>query len=128
MKKYRLLKDLPWCKAGVIAYKESERHKYCIGEVLYVPDEYVQDKPEWFEEVEEEDYRWKPDMGEDYFYINFGAKRGIDVSSWDGHPFDRAMFDNYFMFRTEEQAREAMRRIKPMLKAYHKEIVEGKHA
>lgn len=74
------------------------------------------------EEKRVEKIRWRVEDGKKYYYVD---NQGIVLmDTEDGHDFDkyRYKFNNYF--RTEEQTREAARRIKETLRKYHEEIGE----
>ncbi len=69
-----------------------------------------------------EKIRWRSEDGEEYCYI--GNQGFIMVDKEDGHCADknRHEFGNYF--RTEEQTKEAGKRVKETLRKYHEEIGE----
>lgn len=63
MKRYKLLKDFPWLKAGAIFFKDTES-RYVKDRISYIPNvagmkherfaihaDWVEDNSEWFEEV-----------------------------------------------------------------------------
>lgn len=63
MKKFRLLKDLPYTKAWIIYTKSDDNYSWIYNYVSekinnwridYLNKEDVEDNPEWFEEVKEE--------------------------------------------------------------------------
>src|SRR5687768_6752191 len=59
-KKYRLLKDLPEIKAGEI-FLFVEQHdtyecKRSGGKYIHLPRSYVENNPEWFEKVKEQEW------------------------------------------------------------------------
>ena len=60
-----------------------------------------------FEKMEIVDYRWKPERGDQYFYLSFTSTKIIVNEIWDGSDFDKRCFLNGIVFKTEEQAREA---------------------
>lgn len=81
MKRYKLLKDLPTFKAGdlfyISQYGDLIHDGGDIGVTAYARqtlDMFPNILTEWFEEVEEPivDVRWKPKIGQRYFYIDDG--------------------------------------------------------
>lgn len=74
------------------------------------------------EEKRVEKIRWRAKYGEKYFYV---YNQGIVIVDKEcGYYIDESLneFGNYF--RTEEQAVEAARRMKEVLRKYHEEIGE----
>ena len=69
-----------------------------------------------------EKIRWRSEDGEEYCYV--GNQGFIMVDKEDGHYADknRHEFGNYF--RTQEQTKEAARRVKEVFRKYHEEIGE----
>lgn len=56
MKRFRLKRDLPWCKAGAIYTQLYGVHGYENKEDgTEIADQYVENNPEWFEEVKDRD-------------------------------------------------------------------------
>lgn len=74
------------------------------------------------EEKRVEKIQWRSEDGEEYCYV--GNQGSIMVDKEDGHCADknRHEFGNYF--RTEEQTKEARKRVKETLRKYHEEIGE----
>lgn len=74
------------------------------------------------EEKRVEKIRWRAKEGEDYYYI---TGRGHVVGDEEGglpEDIERYEFGNYFC--TQEQAEEAAKRVKEVLRKYHEEIGE----
>lgn len=69
-----------------------------------------------------EKIRWRAEDGKEYYYV--GNQGILMVDKEDGVCADenRYEFSNYF--RTSEQAEEAAKRVKEVLRKYHKEIGE----
>lgn len=74
------------------------------------------------EEKKVEKIRWRAGVGEKYFtttiygqIYNFYERNG---------KYDDTLYDAYVYFHTEEQAEEAARRVKEVLRNYHEEIGE----
>lgn len=115
--KYKLLKDLPWAKAGIILSgfydNQSTYSVYILNEGIFgFPEATFSD---WFEEVDE---RWKPEDGERYFIV--GSRGYVMESEWKGYTMDYARYDIGNCFKTEEQAERAAEQIKALLKEFHK--------
>ena len=74
------------------------------------------------EEKRVEKIRWRAKDGKEYCHV--GSQGNIMVDREDGHLVDknRHEFGNYF--RTKEQAEEAAKRMKEVLRKYHEEIGE----
>lgn len=116
--KYKLLKDLPWAKAGTekeahndgdIYFKDEEG----LASVLVNPRKY----PEWLEPVIE---RWKPEPEEKYFY--FYNQEEIGICSFNNDPLDKERFKLGNCFQTKEQAEKASELVHKTLMEYHKSL------
>lgn len=69
-----------------------------------------------------EKIRWRAKGGERYFYVyNQGS---VTVYKDDGYHVDENLYEYGNYFRTSEQAEEAARRMKEVLRKYHEEIGE----
>lgn len=79
------------------------------------------------EEKQVEKIRWRAEEGEYYSYVDSEMyasstckkKKGESLYDYEGH-----RFLSYNYFRTIEQAKEAAKRIKEVLRKYHEEIGE----
>ena len=69
-----------------------------------------------------EKIRRRASIGEKYYYINHFLCYGLD--SEESHIFDEERYSAGNYFRTKEQAEEAVRRIKEVLRKFHEEIGE----
>ncbi len=113
--KYRLLKNLPGIKAGVLI-NENKIEVFMIaivqnlnsGKIHIHPLQY----PEWFEKIDE---WWKPKDGEKYWFVHSDGKVLSSETYYDDN------YPNYFS--TKKQAEEAAKRIKQNLLDYHKELL-----
>ena len=115
MKKYKLLQKLPWANEGSIVHLHEEGHSF--HEMFY--RKYSKD-PLWFEPVGE---RWKPENGEDYWWIDdYGDTRQW---RWDNEGIEQKMWAVGNCFQTKDQAVEAIKRRKQTLQQFHKEIARG---
>ena len=73
------------------------------------------------EEKRVENIRWRAKKGECYYFTD-----SIDASVMSNHEaddkIDYLLWNAYNYFRTEEQAKEAARRVKEVLRKFHEEI------
>ena len=69
-----------------------------------------------------EKFRWRAEDGKEYYYV--GNQGILMVDTEDGHITDKNRYEFSNYFRTIEQAKEAIIRIKETLKNYHNEIGE----
>lgn len=78
MKKYRLLKDLPWYNRWIIVNIENNLHKYMTFEEVI---KCYLDNDDWFEEVVED----KQPTKEEIEFLNKNVERFIDILfiQWD---------------------------------------------
>lgn len=74
------------------------------------------------EEKRVEKIRWRAEKGNDYYFIDSFCYLGQDRE--DFQLMDDKVYSSYNYFRTEEQAREAAKRVKEVLRKYHEEIGE----
>lgn len=54
---------------------------------------------------------WKPKKGEDYYTFSFGClseKWVIVKQQWDAHPYERALLDKGWVYRTQDEAKSAL--------------------
>lgn len=66
--------------------------------------------------------RWKPKDGDAYYW--FDSHDHVRNYCWNNDTIDNSMFTSDNCFRTEEQAKEAAKRIRETLEKYHEEIGE----
>jgi hypothetical protein len=123
--KYKLLKDLPFAKAGEVFervtykskdglsdydyFKTSKREKDGEDEVLFTIDYnyFLDNFDEWFEKIEEPttSVRRTPKMGEAYFYVDeYG---NVEREIWDNDGVDNELLAMGFVRLTPEEATEA---------------------
>ena len=123
--KYKLLKDLPFAKAGEVFervtykskdglsdydyFKTSKREKDGEDEALFTIDYnyFLDNFDEWFEKIEEPttSVRRTPKMGEAYFYVDeYG---NVEREIWDNDGVDNELLAMGFVRLTPEEAAEA---------------------
>lgn len=54
---------------------------------------------------------WKPRKGDDYYTFSFGglSEEWVVVKQqWDAHPYERALLDKGWVYRTKEEAKAAL--------------------
>lgn len=74
------------------------------------------------EEKRVEKIRWRAEKGNDYYFIDSFCYLRQDYENFQ--LMDDNIYNSYNYFRTEEQAKEAAKRVKDTLKKYHEEIGE----
>ena len=116
---------------GRLSFSESLSDRWCNDDLSYATEE---EKQLLFYEMKEkglkwnaeekrvEKIRWRAKEGEEYYCV--GSQGIVKVDKENGYCIDKNKheFGNYF--RTYEQAEEAAKRVKEMLKKYHEEIGE----
>lgn len=129
MPKYKLIKDLPCQKADdteweVSGYGHLEGFKKIF---IFQSKEKTLEwdlswgdplTSGWFEEVKPK--RWRASSQGNYFFVNTFGDVLIQIEQSSDADYERHKYGNYF--RTEEQAKEAAKRIKKLLAEYQEEI------
>ena len=122
MKRYKLLKDLPTFKAGQLAYISKtgnliagtpENQKTTeTGLIIMIYHETTLKKfpnilTEWFEEIKEptDSIHWKPNNGDEYWYIDDCA--GIYRDRWDDESIHFSRYSLGLIKRTKEECEKA---------------------
>jgi hypothetical protein len=113
MKKYKLLKDTPTLKAGIIFVEKGDNFNDYKELVQVVPDgclnrpwfavDEINNFDDWFEEIPEEHKRWRAKHNERYWCVD--GRGGVYCSTEDGHMIDDYRFDTGSYFKTEEEAK-----------------------
>lgn len=119
-KQYRLLKDLPGLKAGAIFDLHGLGLSATLTHGIHKISGFNFLDTDWFEPVEPE--RWKPKDGETYYFIYSHGE--VQEWEWDGDYYDIERYKLGVCFQTEEQAKEASKRVKKTLLKYQKELME----
>lgn len=114
---------------GQLSLCEKSTNRWGNDELSYATEEEKQllfDKMKekgllWNEEEKKvEKIRWIAKDGEEYYYV--GNQGILMVDTEDGHITDKNRYEFSNYFHTEKQAKEAIIRIKEVLKNYHNEI------
>ena len=127
MKRYKLLKDLPYAKAGEVFERVTHKSEDSLSDYDYLEikkrvkdgeDEvnfgikynyFLNNFDEWFEEIEEptDSIHWKPKNGEKYW-----TPGAADIYShiWRGDELDIGCYESGEVFRTEEGCKRARNR------------------
>ena len=122
MKRYKLLKDLPTFKAGQLAYISKTGNLIAgtpenqetteTGLIIMIYHETTLKKfpnilTEWFEEMEEptDSIYWKPNNGDEYWYIDDCA--GIYRDRWDDESIHFSRYSLGLIKRTKEECEKA---------------------
>lgn len=118
MKRYKLKKDTPAFKAGTECYIEEAGNIVPCRGISYtiVHKDQLEKNPniltDWFEEIEEST-RWKPEMGQKYYYL--GNDGFVYYDTWaNGSPVDNGRFEIGNCFQTEEEAERAVEYLKAL--------------
>jgi hypothetical protein len=124
--KYKLLKDLPFAKAGEVfervTYKSkdglsdydylkiSKREKDGEDETVFTIDcnYFLDNLDEWFGKIKADGIHWKPKKDDEYFWMNSYGETQPDV--WDGDSIDIMRLALGMVYRTEEECKEAYER------------------
>lgn len=102
-----------------ISFYKSGQY-YMGGECMVFPSK---DQHDWFLWAEQQKAkRWRADKLEMYYFVDEEIRCNF---SNDGYSlYDNEQYRNFNYFRTEQQAKEAARRVKEVLRDYHEEIGE----
>lgn len=133
-RKFKLLKDLPFVKAGTIYKSKYESNYYPDTlDIDYLTGKEIEKLSfthlaierllgDWFEEVKEDDGRYTPVKGEKYYEINIS---GVMSSIWDGSYVDMEIYNQFNLFPTPELAKECAVLCLETRKKFFKERVKG---
>ena len=119
--KYKLLKDTPTIKAGTIFEEIVNMSDGTRELTVAVPGEDIPQDPqftiqdignfdEWFEEIKEpvDSIHWKPEDGEEYFYVSdYG---NVYSDNWNDEHIDNERLALGFIYPTEEECEKARER------------------
>ena len=129
MKRYKLLRDLPTFKAGdkffinekgdLIAGTPEKPKENILGDGDFVSvypvklvayakqtlDKFPNILTDWFEEIKEDGVDWKPEKGQDYWYVTDLTE--IYPRTWDNSDIDNQRWGIGNTYRTVEQAGHA---------------------
>lgn len=123
MKKYKLLKDLPFVKAGsILTEQEGHNDRPCLCKdeddmgIIVNSGKYEKMKEagifyEWFEEIEESRV-WEPRRGDKYWYIDECGS--VDIYVYDGDDTDQMILELGNCFRTQKDAEQAVEKLKAL--------------
>lgn len=116
MKRYKLKKDLPTFNAGDVFYLSEVGN--LIRESDNVPDyswttldNYPNILTDWFEEIKEST-RWKPEMNQDYCFID--SDGSVFCNRWDDCIIDDGRFEIGNCFQTKEEAERVVEYLKAL--------------
>lgn len=122
---YKLLKDLPYAKAGEVFERVTHKSEDGLSDYDYLKikkrvkdgeDEvnfgikynyFLNNFDEWFEEIQEptDSIHWKPVIGEEYW--SFYSDGGISHNVCTGGYWDTARYEMGRTYRTEEECEKA---------------------
>lgn len=123
MKQYRLLKDLPYAKAGEVFERKTHKSEDGLSDYDYLEirkrvnigedetrfgvkyNNFLNNFDEWFEKIKETG--WKPKTGDTYRYINSDGI--ILLSRWSNDDLDNARYEIGNCYRTDKETEYAKR-------------------
>lgn len=126
MAKYRLLKDLPYARAGEVFERNTHKSKDGLSDYDYLEikkrvkvgeDEvsfgikynyFLDNFDKWFEEIQEEStdsIHWKPRIGEKCW--SFLADGEVVPFYWSTLPYDLARYEMGNIYRTKKECEKA---------------------
>ena len=126
MAKYRLLKDLPYARAGEVFERNTHKSKDGLSDYDYLEikkrvkvgeDEvsfgikynyFLDNFDKWFEEIQEEStdsIHWKPRIGEKCW--SFLADGEVVPFYWSTLPYDLARYEIGNIYRTKKECEKA---------------------
>lgn len=100
---------------------EYRSHDDSVFLVRKVDAEVIKQKVKAINEKYGNRKRWRAEKYKEYYFIMTNGKVSIDGDVYTGTDSDRYTIGNYF--KTYEQAEEACRRVKEVLKEYQEEIL-----
>lgn len=128
MKRYKLLKDLPYARAGEVFERNTHKSKDGLSDYDYLEikkrvkvgeDEvsfgikynyFLDNFDKWFEEIQEEStdsIHWKPKIGQRYFYIDDGY---VFSDVWIDSRVDNRRYMAGAIYCAEADAKKALKR------------------
>ena len=116
---------------GALSFSESPSDRWSDYDLVHATEEEKQllfytlkdNGYQWnAEEKRVEKIRWRAKYGEKYFVVRMDG--GIYSSEENNDEYDDSYYNAFNYFRTEEQDKEAARRVKETLRKYHEEIGE----
>lgn len=123
--KYKLLKDLPYAKAGEVFERVTHKSEDGLSDYDYLEikkrvkdgeDEvnfgikynyFLNNFDEWFEEIEEptDSIHWKPKIDDRYWFINYWGN--VDCVNWANTTVDVWNLNSGNVYRTEEECEKS---------------------
>nr|DAN60784.1 MAG TPA: hypothetical protein [Caudoviricetes sp.] len=128
MKRYKLLKDLPYARAGEVFERNTHKSKDGLSDYDYLEikkrvkvgedevrfgikyNHFLDNFDEWFEEIQgpTDSIHWKPVIGEEYW--SFHSDGGISHNFCTGCYWDTARYKMGRTYRTKEECIRARNR------------------
>lgn len=125
---YKLLKDLPYAKAGEVFERVTHKSEDGLSDYDYLEikkrvkdgeDEvnfgikynyFLNNFDEWFEEIEEltDSIYWKPQLDDRYWSIDYWGN--VDCTNWGNTTIDVWKLNSGNVYRTEEECEKARER------------------
>ena len=110
-RKFKLLKDLPFAKAGAVSIMESTIYKFSDDNRFYhrIFIDEIEACPDWFEEITQSEMVWqKPEAGDAVWFID-GIGRGANPHNYRPDMLDHA---NNTAFYSEKQCLQFIKYLK----------------
>lgn len=110
MKRYKLKKDIPAFKAGEVFYLSDAGNLFRENDNVPVYGWTIIDKnpsilTDWFEQINEPT-RFKPDTGQEYYFLDSNGL--VYDNTWSDDSIDRSRFDIGNCFQSEEEIDRAV--------------------
>lgn len=124
---YKLLKDLPYAKAGEVFERVTHKSEDGLSDYDYLEikkrvkdgedkvnfgikyNYFLNNFDEWFEEIKEpvDSIHWKPKIGEKYWAL---GNTSVYSQVWGDDEFDRDRYESGKVYKTKEEAEKACER------------------
>ena len=125
MRRFKLLKDLPWAKAGSVwhLYKgrygeemliETSNQFKIMGKVPYT----IKTIDDWFMEIESD----QPVNGEPYYYVN--GMFGVNKRFWAGTEQDILCYRKANYFKSREAANKVYGKVMESIVEFRSEVAD----
>ena len=128
MKRYKLLKDLPYAKAGEVFERRLHKSKDGLSDYDYLEvrkrvsvgenethfgikyNYFLNNFDEWFEEIKEptDSIHWKPKYGDGYWTV--GINGAVMYSPYYGEGIDKWRLESGRLYRSREECEKARER------------------
>lgn len=106
------ISDIAWCTldvtiSPVTPEEQKEFDDFCKSQGKIWNKETLQ----W------EKYKWKPELGATYYYVDLEFSDSVGSHCYDNDGIDQCNYEHYNCFQTKKQAQEAAEKVKELLKS-----------